>query len=399
MMRPVIPLFPMHRPAVCCKSWNIKIRILFKSNPTIVMSLRPISLTLLAGMTCALTSCFQATNDNAINADGTGKFTIKTTLDLSALQGVLPGGADADAGAGPGDDMLISVLAGTQGVDVWKEAKSVKGSDGKITVTASGYFKDVTKFKAANPMESMGSGSSGGGGASASGPSLGDIQSTKDADGNWVIEVPMGKAGDKKDDAPAEPAEKLSKEEIADKVTEMRTQFGAMKPMMQAMMGTMKIGQTIKVGGTIKDYGIFTKVDDNTAKMEISFVKIFDGMEKLMADDAVAEKLAQMGGAQANPLEMIGSADPEMKAIGEKMAEAIFGGKGEPKLVIKPGDPVFDYAKESAAAKEGQTAELKALLKKAAEKAAGGGDEEPKEETEAPPVKEVKPAPIKKKAA
>ena len=399
MMRPVIPLFPMHRPAVCCKSWNIKIRILFKSNPTIVMSLRPISLTLLAGMTCALTSCFQATNDNAINADGTGKFTIKTTLDLSALQGVLPGGADADAGAGPGDDMLISVLAGTQGVDVWKEAKSVKGSDGKITVTASGYFKDVTKFKAANPMESMGSGSSGGGGASASGPSLGDIQSTKDADGNWVIEVPMGKAGDKKDDAPAEPAEKLSKEEIADKVTEMRTQFGAMKPMMQAMMGTMKIGQTIKVGGTIKDYGIFTKVDDNTAKMEISFVKIFDGMEKLMADDAVAEKLAQMGGAQANPLEMIGSADPEMKAIGEKMAEAIFGGKGEPKLVIKPGDPVFDYAKESAAAKAGQTAELKALLKKAAEKAAGGGDEEPKEETEAPPVKEVKPSPIKKKAA
>lgn len=397
MVRPVIPRFPMHRPAVCCKSWNIKNRISFKPNPTINMSLRPISLTLLAGMTCALTSCFQATNDNAINADGTGKFTIKTTLDLSALQGVLPGGADADAGAGPGDDMLISVLAGTQGVDVWKEAKSVKGSDGKITVTASGYFKDVTKFKAANPMESMGSG--GGGKASASGPSLGDIQSTKDADGNWVIEVPMGKAGEKKADAPAEPAEKLSKEEIADKVTEMRTQFGAMKPMMQAMMGTMKIGQTIKVGGTIKDYGIFTKVDEHTAKMEISFVKIFDGMETLMADDAVAEKLAQMGGAQANPLEMIGSADPEMKAIGEKMAEAIFGGKGEPKLVIKPGDPVFDYAKESAAAKEGQTAELKALLKKAAEKAASGGEEEPKEETEAPPVKEVKPAPIKKKAA
>ena len=243
------------------------------------MSIRPFSLTLLAGMTCALTSCFQATNDNAINADGSGKFTIKTTIDLSALQGVLPGGADAAGGGGPGDDMLISVLAGTQGVDVWKDAKSVKGADGKVTVTASGYFKDVTKFKASNPMESMG-----GGKASASGPSLGDIQSSKDADGNWVIEVPLGKPGDKKADAPAEPAAKLSKEEIADKVTEMRTQFGAMKPMMQAMMGTMKIGQTIKVGGTIKDYGIFTKVDEHTAKMEISFAKIFDGMEKLIVD-------------------------------------------------------------------------------------------------------------------
>ena len=392
MMPPVLPGNPMHRPVVYCKSRNIKIRILSKPIPTIHMSIRPFSLTLLAGMTCALTSCFQATNDNAINADGSGKFTIKTTIDLSALQGVLPGGADAAGGGGPGDDMLISVLAGTQGVDVWKDAKSVKGADGKVTVTASGYFKDVTKFKASNPMESMG-----GGKASASGPSLGDIQSSKDADGNWVIEVPLGKPGDKKVDAPAEPAAKLSEEEIADKVTEMRTQFGAMKPMMQAMMGTMKIGQTIKVGGTIKDYGIFTKVDEHTAKMEISFAKIFDGMEKLMADDTVAEKLAQMGGAQANPLEMIGSSNPEMKVIGEKMAEAIFGGKGEPKLVIKPGDPIFDYAKESAAAKEGQTAELKALLKKAAEKAAGGDEKE--SGSEAPPVKEVKPAPIKKKAA
>lgn len=357
------------------------------------MTLRPFSLTLLAGMTCALSSCFQAANDNVINADGSGKFTIKTTLDLSALQGMIPG-ADANGGAAnPGEDMLVSVLAETKGVDVWKDASSKKGADGKITVTASGYFKDIGQFKTGNPMSGMG-----GGGSKSSGPELGEVKSSKDADGNWVLEMPLSKPSEKKAE-PAEPAEKLTKEELADKVTEMRTQFGAMKPMMQAMLGTMKISQSIKVGGTIKDYGLFTKVDEHTAKLDISFAKIFDGMDKLMADDAIAEKLVGLGGAQANPMEMIGSDDPATKAIGEKMTEAMFGNKGEPRLIIKAGDAAFDYAKESAAAGAGQSPELKALLKKAAEKAAGGesGAEAPAEDEA--PKKPAKPVLPKKKAA
>ena len=349
------------------------------------MKLRPIALSLLAGLSFSVTSCIQSESDNVLNPDGSGKFTIKATLDLGPLAGML-GGQDGKADLGdPGKDMILSILSGTKGVDVWKDAKSTKGADGKLSMVVSGYFKDITKFKAGNPMESLG-GAAGGGGGKSSGPGFGEVKTSKDADGNWIVELPL--SDDKKAAEPAEkpePKEKLSKEEVADKVKEMRDQFAAMKPMMASMLGNMKITQTIKVGGEIKDYGLFTKIDANSAKLEISFAKMFDGIEKLMADDKIAGQMASLGGS--NPMELIGSADPEAKEVAAQIMQTMFGGKGEPKLVIKASGPAFDYAKEAEAAKAAQSAELKALLKEAAEKA-GSSDEE----------KEAAPA-AKKKAA
>jgi hypothetical protein len=344
------------------------------------MKLRPLALTMLAGLSFSVTSCIQSDSENALNSDGSGKFTIKATLDMGPLMGLMQagGGEGAPDMGDPGKEMLLGVLGSTKGVDVWKDAKTTKGADGKIVISASGYFKDITKFEAGNPMESMGA-AAGGGGESSSSGGFGQMKSSKDKDGNWIVELPMSSAdadGDAKA-APAEPAEKLSKEEIADKVKEMRTQFGAMKPMMQSMMGGMKISQSIKVGGTIKDYGLFTKVDESTAKLEMSFAKMFDGMEKLMADDKLAAKMAEVGGS--NPMELLGSSNPEAKEIGEAILKSMFGGSGEPKLVITPGKDAFDYAKESAEAKANQSAELKKLLKDAEAKAKEDGAEEENE--------------------
>jgi hypothetical protein len=359
------------------------------------MKMRSLSLALLTGLVFPLSSCIQADNDNVLNSDGSGKFTIKATVDMGPMAGML-GGKGGEGGAGgldmgdAGKDMLLGILGKTKGVDVWKEAKTVKGADGKIKVTAVGYYKDINKFKAANPMDSLGGAMGGGAKVSgkSSGPEIGDVKSYKDASGQWIVEVPLssdkGKEGEEKAPAP----EKLTDQEMQDKITEMRTQFGAMKPMMMAMMGTMRITQTIKVGGEIQDYGMMTKVDANTAKLEISFMKIFDGMEKLMADDKIAAKLAAAGGPQADPMKLMKGTDPESKELAAKVTEAIFGGKGEPKLVIKPGAPGFDYKAESEAAKAGQTPELKKLLEEAAKKAS----ESPDKDSDAP-------ATPKKKAA
>ncbi len=346
------------------------------------MKMRPLSLALLAGLVFPLSSCIQADNDNVLNSDGSGKFTIKATVDLGPMAGMLGGkGGEGGAGGGlemgdPGKDMLLGILGKTKGVDVWKEAKSVKGADGKIKVSAVGYYKDINKFKAANPMDSMGGTMGGGAKAKSSGPEIGDVKSYKDASGKWIVEVPLSSDKAEDDKAPAPAPEKLSDQELQDKVTEMRTQFGAMKPMMSAMLGTMRITQTIKVGGEIQDYGMMTKVDANTAKLEISFAKIFDGMEKLMADDKIAAKMAAAGGAQADPMKLMKGSDPESKALAAKVTEAIFGGKGEPKLVIKPGAAGFDYKAESEAAKAGQTPELKKLLEEAAKKASESDDKD-----------------------
>ena len=360
-------------------------------NPTnsyLLMKMRPFSMALLAGLIIPLSSCIQADNDNVLNADGSGKFTIKATLDLGPMAGMMGKAGGGEGGAGgldmgdTGKEMLLGVLAKTKGVDVWKEAKTTKGADGKIKVIASGYYKDVTKFSAGNPMDSMG-GKMGGGKASGKGPEIGDIKSYKNDAGDWIVEVPLSGGKDKAEDAPKEAAadtkEKLSPAETKEKVEEMRAQFGAMKPMMQAMLGTMRISQTITVGGEIKDYGMLTKVDAHTAKLEISFNKIFDGMEKLMADDKIAALMASAGGSQADPFKLMKGEDKEGKELAGKMMEAIFGGKGEPKLTIKAGTAAFDYKAESEAAKAGQTPELKKLLEEAAKKAKDddAGDAEP----------------------
>lgn len=353
------------------------------------MKLRPIALALLAGFSCTLNSCIQSESENALNPDGSGKFTIKATLDMGPLMGLMQaGGKGAEGGEAPdpSKEMLLGVLASTQGVDVWKEAKTEKSTDGKIKISASGYFKDIAKFKAGNPMDSMGGGS--GVKSKSSGPGLGEIKSSKDANGNWIIEIPMS-SKDKPEEESAEPAPKMTKEEITQKVAEMRAQFGMMKPMMESMLGGMKITEVVSVGGTIKDYGLFTKVDDHSAKFEIEFKKIFAGMEKLMADDKTAELMAASG--KSDPMKMLGDNSAAGKEIEGKIMEAMFGAKGEPKLVITPGKDLFDYAKESAAALAGQSPELKALLKKASEKGADSDDSGAGEKTI--------PMPKKKKAA
>lgn len=224
----------------------------------------------------------------------------------------------------------------------------------------------------------------GGKGGKSSGPGFGQVKSGKNSAGDWVIEVPLdmgGNAeGEEKPKAEAKP--KLTDAEIDEKVKKSREEFAQMKPMMTAMLGSMKIGQTIKVAGTIKDYGMFTKVDANTVKMEIAFAKIFDAMEKMMNDPKTARKLASVEGG--NPMEMLTSNDPETKEIAQTMIKAMFGGNGgEPKLTITPAAPLFDYEKEAAAAKAAQSPELKELLKAAEKKASD------KDSKVVPPVKKA----------
>jgi hypothetical protein len=222
-------------------------------------------------------------------------------------------------------------------------------------------------------------------------PSIAKIKSTKDAEGNWILEMPLApeaKPKDKDDDAP-EP-KKLTEDEIKGKVEEQRMQMSMVKAMGETMMAGMKVTENLVVGGTIVDPGFFTKSSDNSVKLEFTFGKLFGALEQLMNDDDFARKAVQLGGS--NPFEAIGSGKPETKELGEKMMQAIIGKKGQPRVVIKPGKPAFDYAAETAKAKSAQTPEMLELLKKASEKSAkddkkDDDKEEEEEEEEAPKKK------------
>ncbi len=333
------------------------------------MKFRPIALVALTGLSMTLSSCLQWESTTTVNPDGTGKFVMNSTLDLGPLAALMQqqGGSGPKVKDDPGREMLLGMLANTKGVDVWSEAKTETGADGKIKIVASGYFKDVTKLKLGNPLEGMtdklGAQAQGGGDL----PDIGEIRSKKDAAGNWILEMPLTGAGA---DPKAPPVAKTDKpkmtaEEIDNKVQEARMSMATAKAMAEAAFANMKIEQKVEVAGKVTDPGLFSKVDDHTVKLELSFGKVFGAVEQLLNDDEFAKQVVQLQGG--NPLEILGSGEPAAKEASARMIQGIFG-KGEPRIVIKPGEPLFKYEEEAAKAKATQSPEVKALLKEAAEK-------------------------------
>jgi hypothetical protein len=311
------------------------------------------------------TSCIQSDQNTTVNPDGSGKFTMTASVDMGAIMGMLNQGGEG--GLKPKDDpmqeILTKMLTDSKGVDVWSEAKIEKGSDGKSKVVVTGYFKDITKLQLGNPMGGQGEG-----------PGIGVYTSKKDADGNWILAMDMDSAKKAAKDAGKEDApeskekKKMTDEEFQQKLMEMKQGVTMMKGMMGAIMANAKIGSTTIVGGEIKDYGLFEKVDGKTAKLDMLPAKMFDGLEKLMEDPEKARAIIESG---EDPMAMMSGKGAEK--FMDDMMQAMIGRKGQPRLIIKPGEPVFDYEAESTKAKKNQSPELKEMLKKATDKS---GDEE-----------------------
>jgi hypothetical protein len=326
------------------------------------MRLQKLALTALTGASLLFTSCIQSDQNTTVNPDGSGKFTMTAAVDMGAIMGMLNQGGEG--GLKPKDDpmqeMLTKIVTESKGVDVWSEAKIEKGSDGKSKVVVTGYFKDIAKLQLGNPM----------GGDKDGGPGLGVYTSKKDADGNWILAMDMdsakkaAKGAAKGEDEPKE-KKKLTDEEFQQKLLEMKQGITMMKGMMGAIMANAKIGSTTTVGGEIKDYGLFEKVDAKTAKLDMLPSKMFDGLEKLMEDPEKARAIIESG---EDPMAMMSGKGAEK--FMDDMMGAMIGRKGEPRLIIKPGAPVFDYEAESTKAKSNQSPELKELLKKAKDSSA-----------------------------
>jgi hypothetical protein len=113
------------------------------------------------------------------------------------------------------------------------------------------------------------------------------------------------------------------------------------------------------VGGTVVDYGIFEKVDANSGKISMKPSKMFGALEGIL-DDPVKGRALVEGANGGDPMKLMQG--DGAKKFAKEMMQSMIGRDGAPRMVIKPGDALFDYAKESEAAKAGQSAELKALL-------------------------------------
>ncbi|MGI8604635.1 MAG: hypothetical protein ACR2OZ_16815 [Verrucomicrobiales bacterium] len=288
-----------------------------------------------------LAACVDQDQKFFLNPDGSGKFVTKMVMTVNPQQLAAFG---TTPGKDPGKELLVQILRGTEGVEVWSDVSHEQTADGKTKISATGYFPDINKFKM-----SAGGGRSGSNQAST-------LVSKKEGD-DWIIEVAAPDLAPSAEKQVA-PASKKSPEQIKAVVQQAQQQWQATKGFMAPMVQDAKLRTAVVLGGTIKSSTGFSKESENTALMQFNGTKIIDAIDNMVMDPTVAEEAAAKGGDLMSSLR-------DQKRMQKVIMESLTDGQGMPRLVATVGSPVFDYKAEVEAAKSKQGPEVKALIEEA----------------------------------
>ena len=286
----------------------------------------------------AMTSgCWETNQVIRLNVDGSGSidFEMVTALPVNPMGGDSEI-ADPQAAASKG---VQKILKDCKGIDAWEKVSFRVLQNGRIYVTGRAYFPDVTKVKM--PWGEL------------------DAQWTKpDADGNRMLKLgvelspnrssrPSPTSKDEKDFT------KLSKEEQKKRILIERMKYQSSRPLLAAMLTTMKIETTWILPGTITDTGALQRsARDGGVRMVFNGKEVLAAIDKLVLDDTLIRDMLKA------------SADTPLRTeAGEKMfAKIVFGKDALMQVKLKgPYKDAFDYKKAMEAAKKAEPAMRKKL--------------------------------------
>jgi hypothetical protein len=284
---------------------------------------------LVAAVAFSISGCIETKNAATVNPNGSAKVAVDIFLpNPAAMMGGGPGGgAGQPTPEESAKKQANDFLGKAAGVDAWSDITIEATKDGRTHVKATAFTPDISKFKL---------------------DMIPPVKWTVDNAGNGQLELVMDGPGGGPAAEPAASQPKLTAEEIAKKLEKERSQFNEGKPMMGAILDKMKIEATYTLPGKISDAAIFTKSGDNTATFTMEGKKMLEAMDKLINDDAKMIAIIKSGKSLDN--------NPDASF------EMMYGQKG-PAVVKVTGatKALFDYEKESAAAKTAQPELLKKL--------------------------------------
>lgn len=261
-------------------------------------------------MTLFCIGCYETKLDYTINPDGTGKVLVEVKS-ASVMDMNQSGGETA---------LAKDVLKNAAGIDTWKEIEVKKTDDGKNYFKGTAYFKDITKvrFKSISMMDS--------------------VNFYKDAQSNLILEI----GNDSKSEQKTAEKSKMSKEEQDKYIAEQKGQFQQMKPMLGAILGTMKTDVRFRIPGKIEKTSNFAKEKDGSLRITFDGQKMLNAFDKLLADDAWWRQQILAGSdLKKNP------------PSGFEINEQLFGEKGPVRATAKGKfQTFFDYTKEMTAAQD-----------------------------------------------
>ena len=288
--------------------------------------LMPLLLMILA--TIVWSGCFETKADYTINPDGSGKVTVEvTTAGMDGMMGNMNGKTP------DGSKTARDIIQQATGVDTWKDVEFRVLDDGRNYFKGTAYFKNISNVK----FKNAGAGDS--------------IVVYQDAQKNWVLELATNPS--KKSDKAKSGSEKIptTDAEITKAVKEQKNGYNQMRPMLLAIMGTMKSEMNFRLPGKAQSSNNMTQQADGSYQVSFTGEKFIQVLDKLFADENWLKEQARAGAnIKDNP------------PSGDAVNELLFGQKGPVRAVVSGKTaPQFNYEAEVSAAKAGYDAMIERL--------------------------------------
>jgi len=261
-----------------------------------------------------LAGCLEVEDEYTLNPDGSGKVLHRAWFQNVNLNLT---GNEPDPEKQM-RDAVQTLLTESEGIEAWKDVQFQLGSDGRIHFSGIAYFSSMNDVKFKH------------GGISAD---LLSFSWEPQPDGTAVLGL-RSDEGVEDDLAPGVEIDDMEAE-----MARQRASYLQMKPMMTGMMGGMKARATIRLPAEPASVSNFQQLEDGSVSIALDGEKLIENINAFIMDDERIKEMILEGKSIQDAQEMEGM-----------MAREIFGADGPVRVVVGPGQPLFDYAAEVSAA-------------------------------------------------
>jgi hypothetical protein len=274
-----------------------------------------------------LTGCHQIRDEYTLNPDGSGKVRLSrlTPGEPNLMRGSRKLDPQAEALKAAG-----KLVEKARGVDAWKDVAWEVTGEGKVLVTATAYFSDISKLKL--------------------GSQEGRVRLERGAGGRIVLHY--GKKPSKAQ-KPREGGGKngLSGKELEKAVLAKKMEWQQARGMMTAMLTGMVLEVTFRLPGKLESTSCFRKLGKDRARLTVKGEDMLRFANALAARDEFWRRQAQ------------GKVRGDIKDLDvPEFLEKVFGSREPPRIECSGATAaLFDYAKEVAEARKAMPELMKKL--------------------------------------
>jgi len=252
------------------------------------------------------TACFEVKQEITVNPDGSGKIVQKVTLDAAASK-------DLDLSKLAGD-----LMRSVNGVEVWDNVTVRRLEDGSVVFSGTAYCRDVAyvRFHAPDGIVA---------------PSVAIVRDAKD-DGSMRLAFVGG-------DASGEERE-VSSSEVAPARAAGKKSLDALEPLLRGS----KIHLVVNLPGKIASSSNVKRANASRVALDIDGAKLEKSLESLIGNESAVREVLRWSDPSVT--------DALVAAGGAPLNRRLLGSSKDAEVVVRPGNAMFDYEAEVAAAKK-----------------------------------------------